>query len=187
MLTADARTSLLALAHASVQAAVRGAEPDDPPPAIPDLHQPGAAFVTLRRGGDLRGCIGHLRPDQPLWVSVREMAAAAATRDDRFAPVAPDELPELSIEISVLSPRHRIDGPASVVVGRDGLYVRLGANSGLLLPQVAAEHAWSAGEFLAQTCRKAGLPVDAWRDPAAIVESFSAEVFGDEPGVEFSN
>jgi AmmeMemoRadiSam system protein A len=180
MLTPDARAALLAVARDSVTAAVNGADPERPPPEDPALHRPGAAFVTLRAGGALRGCIGHLAAEQPLWLSVREMAAAAATRDDRFAPVAPSELPRVTIEISVLTPRRRFEGADKVVIGRDGLYVRQGASSGLLLPQVAAEHSWSADEFLAQTCRKAGLPIDAWKDPATLVETFAAEVFGED-------
>jgi AmmeMemoRadiSam system protein A len=112
-------------------------------------------------------------------MSVRDMAAAAAVRDDRFPPVTSEELPALDVEISVLSPRRRIDGPQDVVVGRDGLYIRRGIQSGLLLPQVALEHEWDGREFLAQVCRKAGLPADAWQDPAARVESFTAEVFGE--------
>lgn len=178
MLNPDARSALLAIARASVRAAVEGVEPDDRAPDNPALHRPGAAFVTLRAGGALRGCIGHVAAEQPLWLSVREMAAAAATRDDRFAPVAAEELPALVLDISVLSPRRRISGPEQIVIGRDGLYLRHGAHSGLLLPQVAEEHHLSAEDFLAQTCQKAGLPRDAWKSPDTIIESFSAEVFG---------
>jgi AmmeMemoRadiSam system protein A len=180
MLTPAARRALLDIARASVRAAAGDPAPLPPEPRNPDLLQPGAAFVTLRREGELRGCIGHVRHEQPLWISVREMAEAAATRDGRFSPVSSYEVPHLSIEISVLSPRRKIAGPGDISVGRDGLYVRLGATSGLLLPQVASERNWSSEEFLAQTCRKAMLPADAWREPGAIVEAFSAEVFGDE-------
>jgi len=180
MLNDDARRALLSIARASIRAAAEGADPDIAVPGIPELQGPGAAFVTLRADGALRGCIGHLAAEQPLWISVREMAVAAATRDDRFSPIAPDELPGLEVEISVLSPRKRVGGPAHVVIGRDGLYVRRGPNSGLLLPQVATEHAWSGEEFLAQACKKAGLPIDAWRDPATVIETFTAEVFGED-------
>lgn len=180
MLNPDARAALLAIARASVQAAARGVDPDDPVPENPALHRPGAAFVTLHIDGELRGCIGHITAEQPLWISVREMAAAAATRDDRFTPVSRAELPALTIDISVLSPRRRITGAEQVVVGRDGLYVRQDSNSGLLLPQVATEQGWNAEEFLAQTCRKAGLPPDAWRNSATLIESFSADVFGED-------
>src|SRR5688572_2242866 len=180
MLNPDARAALLAIARASVLAAVRGVDPDDPVPENPALHVPGAAFVTLHIDGALRGCIGHVTAEQPLWISVREMAAAAATRDDRFTPLSQADLPGLTIDISVLSPRRRITGPGQVVVGRDGLYVRQGTHTGLLLPQVATEHGWNAEEFLAQTCRKAGLPGDAWKNSATVIESFSADVFGED-------
>src|SRR5688572_28418810 len=153
MLNPDARRSLLAVARESVEAAVRGVNPADSIPENPALHRPGAALVTLRSGEALRGCIGHLTAAQPLWITGREIAAAAATRDDRFAPVPPAELAGVSIDISVLSPRRRLAGPEHLVIGRDGLYVRREVHSGLLLPQVAVEHGWSAEEFLAQTCR----------------------------------
>ena len=179
MLTPAARRVLLDLARASVRAASGDPAPLPPEPRDPDLLRPGAAFVTLHLEDELRGCIGHVRHEQPLWVSVREMAAAAATRDSRFPAVSPHEIPDLSIEISVLSPRRKIAGPADIVVGRDGLYVRLGASSGLLLPQVASDRNWSAEEFLEQTCGKAGLPADAWRRPDAALEAFSAEVFSE--------
>src|SRR5262245_936717 len=124
MLNDAARRALLAIARASVRAAAEGEDPDMAAPEIPELHDPGAAFVTLRAHGELRGCIGHLAADQPLWQSVREMAAAAATRDDRFSPITPSELPGVTIEISVLSPRRRLEGADRIVIGRDGLYVR---------------------------------------------------------------
>src|SRR5687767_5908042 len=120
MLNPDARQSLMAVARASVEAAVRGAEPEPQPPENPALQRPGAAFVTVRVGGELRGCIGHVVAEQPLWISVLEMAAAAATRDERFSPVSPPELPGVAIEISVLSPRRRLEGPDRLVIGRDG-------------------------------------------------------------------
>jgi len=181
LLMDPARRTLLDIAREAVRAAAEGREPAPPPqPLPPELEAPGAAFVTLRRGHDLRGCIGHLAASQPLWRSVQEMAAAAATRDDRFDPVRPEETAGLRIEISVLSPRRPIAGPGDVKAGVDGLYVRLGPASGLLLPQVAAEQGWSPEEFIAQVCRKADLPPDAWRDPGASLESFTAEVFGEE-------
>jgi len=181
VLDADARRALIAVAREAVAAVAAGREPAAPAPPSPELQDPGAAFVTLRRDGDLRGCIGHLAPGQPLWRSVQEMAAAAASRDDRFEPVPIDEVPDMRIEISVLSPRRRVAGPGDVRVGRDGLYVSRGTLSGLLLPQVAPDHGWTAEEFLSQTCRKAGLPLDAWRDPTTVIEAFTAEVFGEDP------
>ncbi len=179
MLTAAERRALLALARRAVADAAAGL-PSELPPGLPSaLLAPGAAFVTLHRDGELRGCIGHVAARQPLAESVLEMARAAATEDDRFEPVAVDEVPLLEIEISAISPMRRV-APADVVVGRDGLQIRLGARSGLLLPQVAVDHAWDVPTFLVETCRKAGLPADAWSAPGAELLAFTAEVFGEE-------
>jgi AmmeMemoRadiSam system protein A len=145
----------------------------------PGLTQPAGAFVSLHRHGDLRGCIGTFQADHAVAQTVREMAVAAATRDPRFAPISPDELPDLEIEISVLgAPR-----PAraeEVTVGRHGLLVSRDWQRGVLLPQVATDHRWTAEEFLAHTCKKAGLPEGAWRDPGTRIEVFEAEVFGED-------
>ena len=176
MLSDADRNTLLDLARRTVSAAAAGGEL----PALKDPGAPlgdlGAAFVTLRMGEDLRGCIGHIDAHLPLWQSVRDMAAAAAERDSRFTPVRPDEVPRLGIEISVLSPMTPIR-PSEIRVGTHGLYVRHeGAGSGLLLPQVAVEWEWTAGEFLRRTFEKAGLPPD---DPKATVHAFTVEKFGD--------
>lgn len=175
MLSPAERRALLALARRAVADAAAGLDTTRPR-GLADA--PGAAFVTLRKDGELRGCIGHLEARQPLADSVIEMARAAATEDDRFGPVSVEEVPFLAIEISALSPMRPI-APADVVVGRDGLHVRSGRRSGLLLPQVAVEHGWDAPTFLAETCRKAGLPADAWREGTEL-RAFSAEVFGEE-------
>jgi len=135
------------------------------------------AFVTLTLGGRLRGCIGHVVGDAPLWETVAEMAQAAAFQDPRFAPLKPAEFQNLELEISILSPLTECPDPALVEVGRHGLLISRGGRSGLLLPQVPVEWRWGREEFLAQTCHKAGLPADAWRDPAATLFWFEAEVF----------
>jgi AmmeMemoRadiSam system protein A len=113
----------------------------------------------------------------PLGAAVVQMAAAAATRDPRFGPVQPEEVDELSVELSVLSPFEPVAGIGEVETGRHGLMIRGRGRSGLLLPQVATQLGWDAGEFLAATCRKAGLPDQAWADPDVTVERFEAEVF----------
>jgi AmmeMemoRadiSam system protein A len=136
--------------------------------------------------GALRGCIGHVAADRELGVVVREMTIAAAREDPRFAPVAPDELPYLALEISVLSePRPLLPpvAPAHVVVGRDGVLVRHGGHIGLLLPQVASDYHWGPEALLAAACRKAGLPPQGWREPGTEVLTFQADVFG-ETGAE---
>lgn len=174
MLSAEDKTALLDLARRTVAAAASG---DD----LPNLRNPngplrekGAVFVTLRSGGELRGCIGHIEAHVPLWESVRDMAAAAAERDTRFPPVRPEEVPGLEFEISVLSPMTPLR-PDEIVVGTHGLYVRRdGVASGLLLPQVAVEWEWDAGEFLRRTFEKAGLPPG---DPKATLHGFTVERF----------
>jgi len=146
-----------------------------PPQGI--LARPCGAFVTLKAGGHLRGCIGNVVGDGPLWDTVAAMAQAAAFQDPRFPPVASGEFETLDLEISVLSPLLPCPDPALVEVGRHGLLIRHAGRSGLLLPQVPVEWGWDRETFLAQTCRKAGLPADAWREPGAALFWFEAEVF----------
>jgi len=146
----------------------------------PRLESPGAAFVTLRNAGQLRGCIGHIIAVKPLYESVAENAYNAC-RDPRFTrdPVTSRELSHLDIEISVLTPMRRLLDPRAVRVGTDGLLMVRGRNRGVLLPQVPVEQGWDREEFLAEACLKAGLPVDAWRDPQTEIYRFSAQVFGE--------
>ncbi len=153
-------------------------------PAIPDV--PGAdlrrgAFVTITERGALRGCIGHIAADRLLGEVVREMTIAAARDDPRFPPVVPAELPGLLLEVSVLTvPAALVPvEPGRIAVGRDGLLICRGRRVGLLLPQVATEYHWGSEAFLAAACRKAGLPVDAWREPGTEVLTFHADVFGE--------
>ena len=147
--------------------------------ASPALAVPGAAFVTLHVAGRLRGCIGTVERRKPLWQVVAEMAAAAATRDPRFEPIDAADLGALTVEISVLTPVVVISGPEEIEIGRHGLDVRRDGVRGLLLPQVAVDLRLNGERFLAETCRKAGLPGDAWRDAATEIRSFEAEVFDD--------
>jgi AmmeMemoRadiSam system protein A len=142
------------------------------------LGQPGGAFVTLHKHGDLRGCIGHIEPTEPLGMVVPRCAVAACSSDPRFPPITPAELGEIDVEISLLGPLEPIAGPQDVEIGRHGLVVERGWQRGLLLPQVATEWRWDAHAFLAQTCHKAGLPRDAWRHEVHIWR-FEAEVFGE--------
>jgi uncharacterized protein len=143
------------------------------------LYEKRGAFVTLNKGRKLRGCIGTFRAVEPLHKVVRDMAAAAATSDPRFPPVEPDEVGVIEIEISALTALTRAEDVSQIEVGTHGIYVTLGSDSGVLLPQVAVEWGWDRDEFLAQTCSKAGLPRDAWQSPEAVIEVFSAEVFSE--------
>ena len=171
MLSREDKRALLDLARESVAAAARGGPPPHPRNPSGPLREKGAAFVTLRLGGELRGCIGHVEAVSPLWESVRDMAQAAAERDSRFPPLRPDELSRLEIEISILSPMAPIR-PDEIRVGTHGLYVQRGSQGGLLLPQVAVEWGWDAPEFLRRTFEKAGLPEG---DPAARILAFTID------------
>ncbi len=146
----------------------------------PKLLRSGGAFVTLRKHDDLRGCIGYLWAEGPIYETVQRMAVEAATRDPRFPPVRPEEVKDLSIEISLLSEMEQINDPETVQVGRHGLLIRRGYYQGLLLPQVAPEQGWNREEFLEGVCYKAGLPSKAWCDPETELCVFTAEVFGEE-------
>ena len=140
------------------------------------------AFVTITARGALRGCIGHITADRELGTVVRDMTVAAARDDPRFPPVEPDELPDLALEISVLTEAAPVVppvDPARIAVGRDGVMVRRGRNAALLLPQVARDHQWGVDALLAATCRKAGLPAEAWREPGTELFTFQADVFGE--------
>jgi AmmeMemoRadiSam system protein A len=147
----------------------------------PDLAAHCGCFITLKKGDQLRGCIGNFTGDKPLVNMVVEMAKASATSDPRFLddPITPDELPFLDIEISVLSPLKKTTDPLSLRLGIDGIYIKRGYSSGCFLPQVAQETGWSKEEFLSHCCsHKAGLAPDAWKDPKTDVLLFTAEVFG---------
>lgn len=146
------------------------------------LRQKGGAFVTLESRGELRGCIGHLAADKPLFLTVQEMAIQAATGDPRFPPVAGDELVGLEIEISVLSAFERVSDISRIRIGEHGLMIsEQGARkrSGLLLPQVATRWGWDSSTFLSAACRKAGLALDAWRKREIAIEIFTADVFSE--------
>lgn len=166
--------ALLELARGAVASSVKG-EVLPRVPDRPELALPRGVFVSLHRGDALRGCLGHLEADIPIGEATRRMAVAAAQDDPRFPPVAPDELDDLDVEVSVLSPFERIR-PEDVVPGRDGLLIRRGPRSGVLLPQVATEHRWDRVTFLRAVCQKAGLPSEAWQDAATELYAFRAQV-----------
>ncbi len=149
----------------------------------PALRAPGAVFVTLKNAGRLRGCIGHLQAVGPLYESVVANACNAC-EDQRFRdnPITRDEVKDLTIEISVLSPSRRVQSLSEVVVGRDGLVMARGGRRGVFLPQVPVEQGWDRGEYLVNLCGKAGLPPDAWNDPQTELYRFTAKVFHEGEG-----
>jgi AmmeMemoRadiSam system protein A len=170
---------LLQTAREAVGARLERRPPRFPSPT-PALCQRCGAFVTLKIGSALRGCIGHITAARPLIDTVKEAAQGSAFEDPRFPPLKLEEWPAVSIEISVLSPFQRITDPALVQPGLHGVLVRRGGRSGLLLPQVAHEQGWDREAFLSHTCRKAGLPMDAWKSPDTQIEIFTAAVFGEQ-------
>jgi AmmeMemoRadiSam system protein A len=179
-LTQAERDELLKLARTSVETAVRQHRPYDFSGSNSEaLMQERGAFVTLKKNGELRGCIGYVAPVKPLSLTVRDVATYAALRDSRFSPVEPSELSQLQYEVSVLSPLRRVLDIKQIEVGKHGLVMRRGENEGLLLPQVPVEQQWNRTTFLAETCRKAGLPADAWKDEQTDIFMFTALVFGD--------
>ena len=141
------------------------------------LNEKRGAFVSLHKGGQLRGCIGNIRGRQALCQTVAEMAEEAAFNDPRFTPVSKGELKDLDIEISALTPLRQIENVEEIEVGRHGLYIEKGFFSGLLLPQVATEYGWDRETFLEQTCYKAGIHKDAWKEKDTKVFIFSADIF----------
>lgn len=147
----------------------------------PEFSKHSGVFVTLKKNGELRGCIGMIRGIEPLSSSLPEMAVAAATRDPRFPSVKFNELKEIEIEISVLSPMQPVSAPDEIVVGRDGLMLQRGSYSGLLLPQVPIEWNWDLDEFLKNLCLKAGLAPGSHLLPDAKLWRFTAEIFQEKP------
>lgn len=178
MFSPTQRQALLQLAREAVTSAVTRTSLPRPAETETLFTQPLGAFVTLTKDGNLRGCIGFPEPVYPLYEAIIHGGISAALRDPRFPPVSPAELSELHIEISVLSPLRQAM-PEEVEVGTHGLVVEQGRFRGLLLPQVPVEWGWTREEFLAQTCRKAGLPAGAWRSGATLY-TFTAEVFGEK-------
>ncbi|MFH1825091.1 MAG: AmmeMemoRadiSam system protein A [Candidatus Firestonebacteria bacterium] len=142
------------------------------------LYEKRAAFVTLRKNGNLRGCIGHLVAQLPLYETISQMALSAAFNDYRFSRVTKEELKDIKIEISVLSPLKKIKEIEEIKMGRDGVIVEKSGNSGIFLPQVATETGWSKEEFLNHLCGdKAGLPANAWKDKDTVIYTFTVVKF----------
>ncbi len=190
--SSEERSQLLRLAHDSISSALDHLEISTEPPT-PHFAELRGVFTSIylrhdtpehdqpghdRPAEALRGCVGYVLPTCPVYRAVAETARAAAFDDNRFPPVTREEAPHLAIELSILSPAQPIL-PEEIEIGRHGLLVSWHGHRGLLLPQVPVEHAWDRTMFLEQTCRKAGLPPDAWQKDATI-EAFTAEVFGEK-------
>lgn len=177
MLSDVERRRLLAIAREAIRARLRN-QPYSPPPVEGALATPAGAFVSVHRGRQLRGCIGYVERDRRLVEVVARAAAAAAAEDPRFAPLTEEELPQVTLEISVLGPLEPVERIEDIEIGHHGLVVEDGWRRGLLLPQVATEWGWDRETFLDHTCLKAGLPADQWRRGARLYR-FEAEVFSE--------
>lgn len=180
VLTEKGKQLLLDIARETIEQYIRSHRIPKLSSDSPELNQQLGAFVTLTIQGQLRGCIGRFEPDMPVAEVVQEMALAAATQDPRFPPVTPAELNRIQIEISVLTPRRKINDIHEIEVGKHGLYITRDWCSGTLLPQVATEYNWTREEFLEHTCNKAGLPREAWKDNQTEISVYSAEIFHEE-------
>ncbi len=179
-LTLEHKKTLIKIARESITSAINSKA--FPEYKINDamLNTMCGAFVTLHTDGNLRGCIGNITAETPLWETVRNMAVESALRDPRFPSVSPRELKNIDIEISVLSPLERIKNLDEIEVGKHGLFIKKGFYQGLLLPQVATDYKWNKIQFLEQTCYKAGLSGDCYKQVATEIFIFSAIVFGEK-------
>jgi AmmeMemoRadiSam system protein A len=178
-LSREEKKKLLDIARQTITSYLAGRDKPEFSVDEPNLKARAGAFVSFHaHSGALKGCIGIFESDAPLWKTVIEMAVSAGTRDPRFNPLRSDELKNVDIEISVLSPLRKITNIEEITVGRHGIYITKGFRRGVLLPQVATEYGWDREEFLQHTCMKAGLPSDEWKKGATI-EIFSAQVFSE--------
>ena len=177
-LTDEEKKLLLVTARLSIESKLKNTAPRYPEPT-PALGKKCGAFVSLHIKNNLRGCIGYIAAIKPLFETIKEMANSAAFLDPRFSPLTLEELDQVDIEISVLSPLEKIADKERIEVGKHGLMVRKGIFSGLLLPQVAAEHGWDRDQFLSHTCQKAGLTASAWKSGGIDLEIFTAVVFNE--------
>jgi len=178
-LSADEKLKLLTIARQSIAQHLRDGTLAQIEVTEPNLTRKSGAFVTLETAGELRGCVGHILAQEPLYATVQQAAVSAAVQDPRFPPLTTGELSDITIEISVMSPLRRITDVQEIQVGTDGLFIVAEGQSGLLLPQVATDEGWSRDEFLAAICQKAGLPEDAWRSGGTALYTFTAIVFGE--------
>jgi len=180
MLSAAQRKRLLEIARESITSYVKDGKRKTFTESDPVLNQPMGAFVTLHETGELRGCIGNMVGQGPLYKTIANMAIEAATGDPRFPKLSSGEIDKINLEISVLSPLKRVKSADEIKIPGEGVIVKSGFNSGVYLPQVATETGWNKEEFLTSLCgQKAGLRPDAWKDPGTELYTFTAEVFGE--------
>jgi len=173
------KKELLRIARVSIASALSNRAGERSGHVAASLKEHCGAFVTLHLHGELRGCIGYIEARFPLHETIEEAAVKAALEDPRFLPLTAEEFELLEIEISVLSPLQKVSNVDEIEVGKHGLVMDGGYTRGLLLPQVATEYGWGRDQFLSQTCRKAGLPADAWKKKGVTIYSFTSDVFSE--------
>lgn len=177
----EAQEELLKIARETLESYLSTKKTPDFKIKSEELNQPLGAFVTLRKGGELRGCIGEFEPKKSLWQVVRQKAIDAAVNDPRFPSVKSEELRDIKIEISVLSPQQKIDAWQEIELGKHGVVIKKGLRSGVFLPQVATETGWDLDTFMGQLCsQKAGLAWDCWKQDDVVLYTFTAQVFDEE-------
>ncbi len=179
-LNKEEKRKLMEIAKASIVESVTGKKGSYSEVTEERLKENCGAFVTIKKHGQLRGCIGYIIAVKPLHETVKDVARSAAINDPRFRPMTEEELKDMEIEISALTPLKRIDDVSEIEVGKHGLYMKRGFYSGILLPQVATEYGWDRDTFLQHTCQKAGLPVTAWKDSSTEIYIYSADVFSEQ-------
>lgn len=177
--SSEERSELLAFVRGVIESELMNTEPPSPPP-VRHLSEQRACFVTLHdMAGNLRGCIGNIEAFEPLSDNLVRNACNAAFSDPRFPPLDPEELGEISIELSILTPPEPVADPTKFVIGEDGIILRQGMRGAVFLPQVAPEQGWDQETTLAYLSGKAGLPADGWKQPGTVFQTFRAEVFGE--------
>jgi AmmeMemoRadiSam system protein A len=179
-LTDEEKKELLRIARATLKEFLMSGRMPPGAPHRKSLTAPAGVFVSLHDGDELRGCVGTTQETTPVYKAIQEMAIASASRDPRFKPVRLEELSLLTIEVSVLGARVKMDSIEKLEIGTHGLHITGGIHKGLLLPKVAVEHGWDANTFLDKTCEKAGLPPGGWKAEGTLVEMFPAQVFDEK-------
>ncbi len=178
-LNKNEKKELLDIARKSIESYLHNNKVPEFKAKSPALNEKRGAFVTLKKNGDLRGCIGRIVSDTPLYLVVSNVAIDSAVNDPRFEPLNYNELKDIEIEISVLAPFEKIKNLDEIEVGKDGLLIQKGFYSGIFLPQVPVEQGWDKETYLEQLCYKAGLPKDAYKDKSAVIYKFRAIVFNE--------
>jgi AmmeMemoRadiSam system protein A len=181
-LTSEEKKTLLGIARQTIESVVKKNNPPDFEINDEVLNTKCGAFVTIHLKGSLRGCIGNIVAQIPLWKTIKKMAVEASMHDPRFPSISATELKDIDIEISVLSPFEKITDVNEIEVGKHGIFIKCGYYQGLLLPQVATDYGWDNVTFLEQTCQKAGLHKNCYKEKNCEIYIFSANVFGENSG-----